>query len=293
MTGYNEVLTRGPFGESGRLSALAAHQASSNLRNAEVIEAMGMLGAVRQRWKRVHHDFVVQQNLGGERAAAVGAASRNVRLALQSLVLGFGAWLAIQHLITPGMMIAGSILMARVLAPIGQFIGVWLQWGRPTRACVRNFTRTRQERQACRCRARSVGWRPSLPLFAGGGVAASVRQARAHRDQLGFELDAQLRATVNQLRKQFNLCTSSKAKIRAYELGASTALVEATHKSVQGGERINLDVLNAQQQLYNARRDLAQAWYDYLRAWVLIRFVAGVLSADELHSLGRYFIVRG
>lgn len=141
----------------------------------------------------------------------------------------------------------------------------------------------------------SIGLQVSLPLFAGGGVAASVRQARAQRDQLGFELDAQLHATVNQLRKQFNLYTSSTAKIRAYELAvrASTALVEATHKSVQGGERINLDVLNAQQQLFSARRDLAQARYDYLRAWVQIRFVAGVLSADDLHSLERYFIVRG
>ncbi|MFK0096302.1 TolC family protein [Pseudomonas sp. NPDC090592] len=66
-------------------------------------------------------------------------------------------------------------------------------------------------------------------------------------------------ATVNQLRKQFNSYVSSTAKIRAYGLAveAATTLVAATRKSVQGGERVNLDVLNAQQQLFSARRDLA------------------------------------
>ncbi len=52
-----------------------------------------------------------------------------MRLALQSLVLGLGALLAVQGEITPGMMIAGSILMGRVLTPIDQLIGVWKQWG--------------------------------------------------------------------------------------------------------------------------------------------------------------------
>lgn len=138
----------------------------------------------------------------------------------------------------------------------------------------------------------SVGLQVSVPLFAGGGVSASVRQARAQRDALVHELDAQLRDTVNQLRKQFNLYTSSAAKIRAYALAAdaATALVAATRKSVHGGERVNLDVLNSEQQLFGARRDQAQARHDYLRAWVQLRFLAGVLNANDLWSLERYFI---
>lgn len=124
----NERLTQAPFAEAGQLSQQAGLEASANLRNAEVIEAMGMLGAVRQRWARLHHGFLAQQNLGSERTAAVTALTKTVRLALQSLVLGLGAWLAIEQLITPGMMIAGSILMARVLAPIDQLIGAWRQW---------------------------------------------------------------------------------------------------------------------------------------------------------------------
>ncbi|CRI59187.1 type I secretion system permease/ATPase [Pseudomonas sp. CCOS 191] len=125
----NERLTRVPFAEAGRLSHQAGQQAAGNLRNAEAIAAMGMLDAVRQRWSLLQHGFLSLQNLGSERTAAVTALSKVVRLALQSLVLGLGAWLALEHLITPGMMIAGSILMARVLAPIDQLIAVWRQWG--------------------------------------------------------------------------------------------------------------------------------------------------------------------
>ncbi len=124
----NERLTQAPFAEAGQLSQQAGLEASANLRNAEVIEAMGMLAQVRQRWVRLHHGFLARQNLGSERTAAVTALTKTVRLALQSLVLGLGAWLAIEQLITPGMMIAGSILMARVLAPIDQLIGAWRQW---------------------------------------------------------------------------------------------------------------------------------------------------------------------
>ncbi|MCH7419169.1 type I secretion system permease/ATPase [Pseudomonas mosselii] len=124
----NERLTQAPFAEAGQLSQQAGLEASANLRNAEVIEAMGMLAAVRQRWARLHHGFLARQNLGSERTAAVTALTKTVRLALQSLVLGLGAWLAIEQLITPGMMIAGSILMARVLAPLDQLIGAWRQW---------------------------------------------------------------------------------------------------------------------------------------------------------------------
>lgn len=141
----------------------------------------------------------------------------------------------------------------------------------------------------------SIGVQLSVPLFAGGGVSASVRQARAQREAAGFELDAQLRDTVNQLRRQFNLCASGTAKIRAYDLAvkAATALVQATRKSVQGGERVNLDVLDAEQQLFGARRDLAQARHEYLRAWLQLRYLAGVLEAGDLNVLNRYFVAHG
>ncbi|KXG81100.1 TolC family outer membrane protein [Pseudomonas mosselii] len=141
----------------------------------------------------------------------------------------------------------------------------------------------------------SIGVQLSVPLYAGGGVQASVRQARAQRDAAGFELDAQLNDTLTQLRRQFNLCASGTAKIRAYDLAvkAASALVQATRKSVRGGERVNLDVLDAEQQLFSARRDLAQARHEYLRAWLQLRYLAGVLEAGDLNALSRYFLSHG
>lgn len=141
----------------------------------------------------------------------------------------------------------------------------------------------------------SIGVQLSVPLYAGGGVQALVRQARAQRDAAGFELDAQLNDTLTQLRRQFNLCASGTAKIRAYDLAvkAASALVQATRKSVRGGERVNLDVLDAEQQLFSARRDLAQARHEYLRAWLQLRYLAGVLEAGDLNALSRYFLSHG
>ncbi|HCE9691684.1 TPA: type I secretion system permease/ATPase, partial [Pseudomonas aeruginosa] len=133
----NESRSREPLAEAGQLSILATQQASANLRQAETLAAMGMLPAMRARWFAQHQAFLARQNLGSERSAAIGATSKGVRLALQSLVLGLGAWLAVEGLITPGMMIAGSILMGRVLSPIDQLIAVWRQWSGARQACQR------------------------------------------------------------------------------------------------------------------------------------------------------------
>ncbi|WP_350580840.1 type I secretion system permease/ATPase [Pseudomonas sp. HY2-MNA-CIBAN-0224] len=124
----NQRMSQGPLKAASELSVEATQQASAHLRNAEAIEAMGMLGTLRGHWLAQHTAFLAQQNLASEKTASVGAWSKGVRLALQSLVLGLGALLAVQGQITAGMMIAGSILMGRVLSPIDQLIGVWKQW---------------------------------------------------------------------------------------------------------------------------------------------------------------------
>ena len=124
----NQRVSQGPLKAASELSVEATQQASAHLRNAEAIEAMGMLATLRGRWLAQHTAFLAQQNLASEKTASVGAWSKGVRLALQSLVLGLGALLAVQGQITAGMMIAGSILMGRVLSPIDQLIGVWKQW---------------------------------------------------------------------------------------------------------------------------------------------------------------------
>ncbi|TBU74284.1 type I secretion system permease/ATPase [Pseudomonas daroniae] len=124
----NQRMSSAPLAEAGRISIRANQQATANLRNAEAIEAMGMLANLRQRWLGEHKAFLYQQNLASEKSAVISAWSKSVRLALQSLMLGLGALLAVAGEITPGMMIAGSILVGRVLSPLDQLIGVWRQW---------------------------------------------------------------------------------------------------------------------------------------------------------------------
>lgn len=141
----------------------------------------------------------------------------------------------------------------------------------------------------------SIGIQLSMPLFAGGGVSAARRQASASYEQARYELDARRDEVLVDLRRQFNLCASSTAKVRAYELAveSASALIDATRKSVTGGERVNRDVLDAEQQLYGARRDLAEARHGYLRAWLQLRYLAGVLGEADLLHLNRYFPAQG
>jgi ATP-binding cassette subfamily C exporter for protease/lipase len=123
----NERVSAGPLGEAQKLSMAANAQANNNLRNAEVIEAMGMLPAIRGRWFKLHQKFLEQQALASDRAGMLTALTRFARISMQSLALGYGALLAIEGEITPGMMIAGSILVGRALAPVEALIGNWKQ----------------------------------------------------------------------------------------------------------------------------------------------------------------------
>ncbi|WP_454722480.1 MULTISPECIES: type I secretion system permease/ATPase [Cupriavidus] len=124
----NERLSQPALAAAGRLAVQSGSVATASLRHAEAIAAMGMLAALRARWFALHAGFLAHQRAASEKAAAVGAATRFARLALQSLMLGLGALLAVEGRITPGMMIAGSILMGRTLAPIETLIAVWKQW---------------------------------------------------------------------------------------------------------------------------------------------------------------------
>ena len=128
LTWAYQWLTRAPLAEAGQLAIQATQAAGSHLRNAEATEAMGMLARLRQRWQGEHGRFLQLQNRASEQGAAFSAASKGVRLALQSLMLGLGALLAVDGQITAGMMIAGSILAGRVLAPLDQLINAWKQW---------------------------------------------------------------------------------------------------------------------------------------------------------------------
>jgi len=123
----NERVSAAPLGEAQKLAMAANVQANNHLRNAEVIEAMGMLPAIRGRWFKLHQKFLMQQALASDRAGVLNALTRFARISMQSLALGYGALLAIEGEITPGMMIAGSILVGRALAPVEVLIANWKQ----------------------------------------------------------------------------------------------------------------------------------------------------------------------
>ncbi|MCY1489129.1 Type I secretion system ATP-binding protein PrsD [compost metagenome] len=132
-----EVATQKPLAEANQASQASGTYANNNLRNAEVIEAMGMLPAISMRWFKSHVRILEMQTLASDRAAYISGLTRFVRITLQSLILGAGALLAIKGEITPGMMIACSILSGRALAPVEQVIASWKQlvgcrtaWGR-------------------------------------------------------------------------------------------------------------------------------------------------------------------
>ena len=140
-------------------------------------------------------------------------------------------------------------------------------------------------------RTDSIGVQVSVPIYAGGGVSASTRQAASRYGQAMYEMDAQVGTTLNDLRKQFNLCISSRAKLAAYELAvkSATTQVTATRQSVLAGQRVNVDVLNAEQQLYSAQRDLASAKYTYIKSWITQLSDSGTLDEKDVKRVAQYF----
>ena len=121
----NERLTSPPLSEANRENSATSATTTTNLRNAEVIASMGMLDRLRSRWSERNQSVVYYQGLASDRAGIFTAASKTLRLAVQSLALGLGAYLAVKQEISPGTMIAGAILLGRALAPVDQMIGAW------------------------------------------------------------------------------------------------------------------------------------------------------------------------
>lgn len=134
----NELATSKPLAEATEMSVASGTLATNNLRNAEAIEAMGMLPNLMGRWLRLHQRYIGLQAVASGRAGAFTAAAKFTRTAMQSLVLGFGALLVLDGRLSPGMMVVSSILMGRALGPVEQLIAVWRSWG-STRAAHRRL----------------------------------------------------------------------------------------------------------------------------------------------------------
>lgn len=124
----NEVISKKPLADASAMAVASGNLATNNLRNAEVISAMGMLPNLMSRWFKLHSRFLQLQAEASEKAGIVSAVTKFVRMSMQSLILGLGALLVLDGKITPGMMIVASILMGRATAPVDQLIGIWKNW---------------------------------------------------------------------------------------------------------------------------------------------------------------------
>ncbi|MAC47814.1 MAG: type I secretion system permease/ATPase [Oceanospirillum sp.] len=122
---FNERTTRSRLMEANSESVKAQGLANNNLRNAEVLHAMGMLPGIMGRWYNKHQSFLAKQTEASDMAGTFSNLSKVLRMMFQSLILGLGAYYVVLNEMSAGMMIAGSILMGRALAPLDLMINSW------------------------------------------------------------------------------------------------------------------------------------------------------------------------
>jgi PrtD family type I secretion system ABC transporter len=125
ITLLTERASRGPARAAAHDAGMRSVMVESGRRNGETIMAMGMAGALAQRWVGVNNRYIAAIGRLSDVAGGFGSASKVLRLLLQSVILGLGAYLVIKQELTAGAMIAASIMMGRALAPIEIAIANW------------------------------------------------------------------------------------------------------------------------------------------------------------------------
>lgn len=157
------------------------------------------------------------------------------------------------------------------------------QWSRSSSENVTRINSTYNNKQ--------IGIQVSVPLYSGGYVSSTVRQALAEQDRAEQLLEATRRDLGVRLHKEFRGVTEGVLRIRALEQAVRSAeqALESSKKSYAAGVRTVLDTLNAEQQLMTARRDLAQARYVYLMSHVRLNALAGQADAQHIAELNAWF----
>ena len=127
VTWMNEKATREPLSEAKKSAAGAQQFADASLRNAHVMESMGMLDAVHARWEKRQSEFLAFQATASYGGGLWTAMSKGVQIITGSMLLGLGAWLQLNNMLSGGasMMIIGGIIGARLLAPLAQLVAQW------------------------------------------------------------------------------------------------------------------------------------------------------------------------
>jgi len=120
-----ETSTKALLNEATTGANTVANQFQGSLRNAEVVAAMGMSEDIRRRQDQLYSEVLDRQTEASKKAGLLTGISKSFRMIVQSLLLGLGAYLALNQQISPGMMIAGSLLLGRALAPIDMLVSTW------------------------------------------------------------------------------------------------------------------------------------------------------------------------
>ncbi|WP_459208230.1 type I secretion system permease/ATPase [Pseudomonas sp. MLB6B] len=121
----NHRVTGDALAEANKESVVSNIATTKTLRNAEVIESMGMLDTLMNRWAKRQRKVLKLQSDASDKGGAVSSVSKTFRMWAQSIMLAMGGYLVITHQINPGLLMAGSLLLGRALAPIDMMIGSW------------------------------------------------------------------------------------------------------------------------------------------------------------------------
>ncbi|MBG6209928.1 ATP-binding cassette subfamily C protein [Labrenzia sp. EL_126] len=125
LIGLNEFMSRRPTEEAAGHAGRRSAAVESGQRNSEVVAAMGMQNTLTAKWDAQNSEYLATQRRAADTTGIFGTTIKTIRFILQSAILAVGAWLAIQQEITPGVMIAASIMTSRALAPIEQAVAQW------------------------------------------------------------------------------------------------------------------------------------------------------------------------
>ena len=138
-------------------------------------------------------------------------------------------------------------------------------------------------------RTATIGVELNLPIYQGGLTSSRVREAVANQEKARQDLEVATREASLQARQAWLNVNSGAARVRALEqaLTSTKAQLDSTKLGLQVGVRTNLDVLNAEQQVLSAQRDLAGARYAYLLSGLSLKAAAGALSAADLQAIDK------
>jgi len=137
----------------------------------------------------------------------------------------------------------------------------------------------------------SVGVQVNVPIYAGGFNTASIHQANAVYEMALADLNLKKEKLHIDLFNQYNLLNSLNQQVLALTTASDSAslLIEANRKSILSGVRVNLDLLNSEQQFYQVCRDLSKAKYDYSSAYIQLKVLAGIFTAEDLIEVSKNF----